>query len=1121
MTVASPRVPGGDRVRAEHAVVDGIPCTVIRDVDRMDPFMVNVVSDGDLWLFAGSNGPCTAGRRHQDLAIFPYETVDRLLARPGASGPLTVIRAVRGHREDVWEPWAEPIRRGGVRRSFAKAVTSCAVVYEEVNEDLGLTLRSTLTATDELGLVRESVLENTGTSAVGVRYLDGWNRIIPPGVTSDLFARFSYLAVAYMRHERVPDTDLALFTLNAAISDRPEPSESLRTAAAWSTGHPTPTILLSDRQVEAFRRGRPVTAEAEVRGEAGAYLAVAGVTLAPGGRHTWTTVVDTGLDHAAAIALVDRLRSAGAALDVHSTVLASREAVRRLVAGADGIQVGGDAATTTAFTTAVTYNVMRGGTFDGTYTAPGPDVARYVAERSPAVHERHATWLASLAATVDVREVVQAAALQGDPQLSRILRTYLPLTFSRRHGDPSRPWNRFTIRLRDEQGRPVYAYEGNWRDIFQNWEALARSYPDYLDAFISVFLDASTADGYNPYRITRAGPDWEVLDERDPWSHIGYWGDHQVVYLLRLLESLEHHRPGALAAGLGTPGHAYAHVPYRIRPLADLAADPRSTIDFDHAAHQSILADVARHGADAKQLRDADGEVILVSRLEKLLVPALVKLSNLVPGGGIWLNTQRPEWNDGNNALAGWGLSMVTVAALGRYLGVLERILASSTTPVPVSGAVVELLDSIEAVLRDLPETPDDAERHAALMALGAAGEQHRSRVYASDLGAPVSVDPARIHRFLASALRVVRDTIRAARRTDGLYHGYNVLELRAGQAIVSHLDLMLEGQVAVLDSGLLDETEAVGVMRALRASALWRPDQGSYMLAPDRQLQPYLERNTLAGEPPVHDPRLFTRDHRGSWHFAGELSTAADVRAVLDDIAATPEMRAAVLDLWATMFGHREFTGRSGRFFMFEGLGSIFWHMASKHRLAVLRCLRDATDPEVVAEMAAWYAEARAGLGFTKSPDVFGAFPGDPHSHSPAHRGAQQPGMTGQSKEDILARWDELGVEVRAGRLSFLPRLLRRSELVAGASVLDYVDATGLPRSLPLAPGSLAFTMCGVPVSYSAGDAAVATVATADGTVARVEGAMLDAATSASIFGRAGQVVSIAVTVPAASLRP
>ena len=49
------------------------------------------------------------------------------------------------------------------------------------------------------------------------------------------------------------------------------------------------------------------------------------------------------------------------------------------------------------------------------------------------------------------------------------------------------------------------------------------------------------------------------------------------------------------------------------------------------------------------------------------------------------------------------------------------------------------------------------------------------------------------------------------------------------------------------------------------------------------------------------------------------------------------------------------------------------------------------------------------------------------PYSHTPAGKGAQQPGMTGQVKEDVLSRFGELGVVVSEGKLGFNPRLLRK----------------------------------------------------------------------------------------------
>ena len=73
---------------------------------------------------------------------------------------------------------------------------------------------------------------------------------------------------------------------------------------------------------------------------------------------------------------------------------------------------------------------------------------------------------------------------------------------------------------------------------------------------------------------------------------------------------------------------------------------------------------------------DVRGEVRLVNLTEKLLVSVLAKLSNFVPEAGIWMNTQRPEWNDANNALVGHGVSVVTLCHLRRYLAFLDALLA-------------------------------------------------------------------------------------------------------------------------------------------------------------------------------------------------------------------------------------------------------------------------------------------------------------------------------------------------------------------------------------------------------------------------------------------------------------
>ena len=45
---------------------------------RLDPFLMTLASDTDLWMFIASSGGLTAGRVDPDGALFPYRTVDQL-----------------------------------------------------------------------------------------------------------------------------------------------------------------------------------------------------------------------------------------------------------------------------------------------------------------------------------------------------------------------------------------------------------------------------------------------------------------------------------------------------------------------------------------------------------------------------------------------------------------------------------------------------------------------------------------------------------------------------------------------------------------------------------------------------------------------------------------------------------------------------------------------------------------------------------------------------------------------------------------------------------------------------------------------------------------------------------
>ncbi len=1111
--------------------LDGARHFRVSNLDGMPPFFMSVVSDSDHWLFLSSNGALTAGRRDPDHALFPYHSDDRIHDSVEHTGSRTLLRVARDGRTCLWEPFSDRWQ-GAYRtaRDLYKHVRGDRVVFEERNEDLGLAFRVAWSTSHRFGFVRRCTLVNTGSGPVTVDLLDGIQNVLPADIGWRFQLEFSTLVDGYKRTELLPATGLALFRLSSVPADRPEPSEALRANVAWSLGLDAPVHLLSSTQLPAFRRGAALVEETDIRGRRGAYLAGSTLTLEPGASRSWYLVADLGLDACAVAALEARLADGR---DLEAELLADiargAEGLQRRVAAADGLQATADERSVARHFSNTLFNIMRGGIPGLGTRVPADDFRRYVEASSRATAARAQAFLDSLPAELERPDLVARAAATGDPDLERLAREYLPLTFSRRHGDPSRPWNIFSIQVQAEDGSRAYAYQGNWRDIFQNWEALGHSYPVFLEAMIAKFADCSTADGHNPYRVLREGFDWETVDPHDPWSFIGYWGDHQIVYLLRLLEASERAHPGALAGLLDRRIFAFADVPYRIKPYADLLADPHRTIDFDERAHRAVLARAAAQGADGKLLQGPGGPV-RAGLGEKLLIAALAKLSNLVPGAGIWMNTQRPEWNDANNALVGYGLSVVTLCHLRRYLAFCRGLLAGGVT---VSAEVAAWLQAVHAALQGAtPEAADTPQgRRALLDALGLAASRYREGLYREGFsGRLAPLAPGLIQGLLDAALGHLDHAVRANRRDDGLYHAYNLMEAGPDGIHIRRLQPMLEGQVAALSAGTLRPAEAADLLDALRRSPLRRQDLDSYLLYPDRALPRFQDKNNVPAEAAAAipllarlletgDTSLVARDVAGRVHFNAAFRNRRGLEAALDALAGGPHAEAAhrdrqaVLDLHEQVFDHRAFTGRSGTFYKYEGLGCIYWHMVSKLLLAADEARR-ATDPSDPAfpRLQAHCGLIREGLGIHRGPAQVGAIPTDPYSHTPSFAGAQQPGMTGQVKEDFLSRFGDLGVQVENGRITFHPAWMPQDEFLTRPVPFPHYDVHGTPATLTVPAGALAYTLCQVPVlAHREGPPAVQ-AHLADGTLRTWDTLALDHPTTRAILDRTGQVARVEV---------
>jgi hypothetical protein len=885
----------------------------------------------------------------------------------------------------------------------------------------------------------------------------------------------------------------------------------------------------------------PLNSEVDIRASKGAYFVHAELEMEQEQSYNWMIVAELDQSTTDVANLNQFLKSqVNHAKLVNADIQKGTENLIKIVAGADGLQSSNEELCSARHFSNTMFNVMRGGIYLNHYIIDSEDFRKFVYEsnRIVAIEQHHN--LESLAVELTHKELMELAYKTSNADFIRICHEYLPLTFSRRHGDPSRPWNLFSIETKNEDGLPKSDYQGNWRDIFQNWEALSLSYPGFIENIISKFVNASTADGYNPYRIMRDGIDWECPDPNDPWAYIGYWGDHQIIYLQKLIELSNAYHPGELDDLLGREIFSYANVPYRIKHYQELIKNSQATIDFDTSLNENIKQLLNEIGADGRLVMREESKILHVNLTEKILVSILAKLSNFIPEAGIWLNTQRPEWNDANNALVGNGVSMVTLYYLRRTLKFWhDKFQETGVKSVRISQEVKLLFNNISKLFAGhtdlLASGFNDEQRRYFTDTLGEAGSDYRKGIYSKSFsGKKEIINKSELIEFTKLALEYIDQSIAVNKREDGLYHAYNLISFTEKGITIRHLYEMLEGQVAVLSSGYLSAKESLAVLNAMKSSSLFRADQYSYLLYPDRELPRFAEKNNLPSGRIVKSKLLnkligdgnasiINVDNAGQHHFNSNFRNADELENAIELLDEDSygklvlEEKRLVLEIYEEMFDHQSFTGRSGTFYGYEGLGSIYWHMVSKLLLAVAENFHKATDEKLTSSLIGkikdHFYEIKAGIGLYKSPKLYGAFPTDAYSHTPGNAGAKQPGMTGQVKEDVISRMYELGVRIRKGEIVFNDQLLNKKEFLERKRKFEYVAIDGAVKQITLEKKHLGFTLCQVPVVYILSDKQQIELIYQDNRRELIPGNSLDQQISKQIFNRTNELKLIEVT--------
>lgn len=1041
----------------------------IENSQNMQPFFINVASNSDVWLFMSSKGGITAGRKNAGGALFPYETDDKLHAS-AQTGSRTIVKV----GSTLWEPFERTeIKKFAITQNIYKSVYGCSILFEEVNHDLNLCFRYQYASSEAHGLIKTSEIINLSDSAVTVSVLDGLQNILPYGVNDQLQAVSSTLVDAYKASEFYGD--LAVYSMTTLINDSPNPMEVLRASIAWSTKQDA-QIALSGQAIADFCQGNTHAYNTACYGVRSCYFVQYDCTLAPAQSERYATVLDNGYSHSMIVAF--------SAVDfdtLQQEIVDGAEKLKSIVAAADGLQEGGDLIATNHHYLNTLYNVMRGGMFEDEYQLLFADFVDFVSVRNKQAFANKA-MLDKLSAATTVHELKDLA--KQDDVFYRLALEYMPLSFSRRHGDPSRPWNKFNINLKDDDGNKIRSYEGNWRDIFQNWEALGLSFPCYYENMIAKFVNASTVDGFNPYRINRTGIDWEKPEPDDPFAGLGYWGDHQIIYLLRLLQGLLHHFPAQLDRLLFADCFAYANVPYRINSYDEILKDSKNTIAFDFD-RDAMIEDLCQQIGSDGRLVQHQSAVYTVNLTEKLLVSVLSKVSNLLSGGGIWMNTQRPEWNDANNAIVGIGLSMVTVYHVQSYLAQLQAIFADKTEDIALSCEVFAWMDGITKATASLDGAYLGHEKQL-LDQMGQIFSTYRDQVYRNGFAGKQMVAMADIKTFLSVAKQLVDDTV--VQNKHGIFSTYNLL---CKDFTVKPMRPMLEGQSAVIGSGALNATQVCDVIDQMSDSLL-DVDGGYHYLYPRTCTTPFIEKNTFKADL-ITDGIILLEDVQGNLHFGASMISDQVVRDAVQRSNYSEADQKTILDWYETIFAHGAFTGRSQVMYRFEGIGCAYWHQNAKMALAVAEtAVRTYENGENANEIYDAYHKLVGGFVYRKSPAVCGAIPLEPYSHSSFIGKCEQPGMTGQVKESILMRRIELGVLVKQGAIQFTPYFVNGDEFDQN--------------------GKLSFTICGVPVTYQCAKHEGLTVTMADDRNIITTDMTLSAQLCRHLFERNQQIKQIVV---------
>ncbi len=431
--------------------------------------------------------------------------------------------------------------------------------------------------------------------------------------------------------------------------------------------------------------------------------------------------------------------------------------------------------------------------------------------------------------------------------------------YSRKHGDPEREYNYFTM-------LPEYYSQGNgnYRDVNQNRRCDVRFHPWVKDADIRQFFSLVQTDGYNPLvveemtfttqnaapllamlapasvdeaaallvapytpgKLAMAAEHWQYAPGCDAETLVrtalahadcepnadfkeGYWTDHWT-YDLDLIESYLAVWPDRERELLfGEP--TYPWYESRAAALPHAQRYEKTSVGWRQTSF------LRPRNADHKWVQTKDGKTARSTLMEKLILLCAIKTATLDPAGiGIEMEGGRPGWYDALNGLpALFGSSVAESCELARLLAFTIEKLDHAEAPISLYTEMADLVD----VLGALPDCADPAARWAFA---SQTKEAYRATVESGLIGTRKALDPAAVAGILRAWLALVQDGLaRATAMQGGICPTYLIFSTEDGAHFTPHtVPLFLEGPTRWMKTAA--HADCRRMAEAVRASDLY-----------------------------------------------------------------------------------------------------------------------------------------------------------------------------------------------------------------------------------------------------------------------------------------------------------